>query len=62
MASGDAGSSWPRVDRSGVSFRCELHTSWNVPESYVNLASPGVVSEQCPSARTGRQSDAPGVP
>ena len=43
MASGDVGVSRPRVDRSGVSFRCELQTSWNVPESYVNLESPGVV-------------------
>ena len=29
----------PRVGRSGVSFRCELQTSWNVPELYL----PGVV-------------------
>ena len=43
MASGDAGGSRPRVDRSGVSFRCELQTSWNSPESYVNVESPGVV-------------------
>ena len=43
MASGDTGGSRPRVDRSGVSFRCELQTSWNAPESYVNLKSPGVV-------------------
>ena len=43
MASGDAGGSRPRVDRSGVSFRCELMTSWNTPKSYVNLDTPGVV-------------------
>ena len=43
IASGDAGGSRPRVDRSRVSFRCKLQTSWNAPESYVNLESPGVV-------------------
>ena len=43
MASGDAGGSRPRVDRSGRHIRCELQTSWNSPESYVNLESPGVV-------------------
>ena len=43
MASDDVGGSRPRVDHSGVSFRCELQTSWNAPESYVNLESPGVV-------------------
>ena len=42
MASGDGGGSRPRVDCSGVSFRCELQTSWNAPE-YVNLESLGVV-------------------
>ena len=43
MASGDGGGSQPRVDRSGVSFWCERQTSWNAPESYVNLDSPGEV-------------------
>ena len=43
MVSGDGGGSWPRVDRSGVSFRCELQTSWNAHESYMNLKLPGVV-------------------
>ena len=43
MMSGDAGDSRPRGDRSGVSFHCELHTSWNAPESYVNLESSGLV-------------------
>ena len=43
MASGDTGGSRPGVDHSGVSFRCELQTSWNAPKSYVNLESPGVV-------------------
>ena len=47
MGSGDAGGGWPRVERSGVSFRCELQTSWNVPwnvpEWFVNLESLGVV-------------------
>ena len=43
MASGDAGGSRPRVDRSGVSFLCELQTSCNAPESYVTLESLGVV-------------------
>ena len=42
MASGDAGGSRPRVDHS-VSFRCELQTSWNAADSYVNLESSGVV-------------------
>ena len=40
MASGDAGGSRPRVDRSVVSFLCEQQTSWNAPKSYVNLESP----------------------
>ena len=35
MASGDVGGSLPRVDRSGVSFRCELQTSWNVLDTSV---------------------------
>ena len=43
MASGDAGGRRPRDDRTGVSFRCELQTSWNTPKSYVDLESPGVV-------------------
>ena len=43
MASGDAGGSWPLDDHSGVSFICELQTSRNVPKSYVDLDSPGVV-------------------
>ena len=43
MASGDAGGSRPRDDRSGVSFRCEMQTSWNAPKSFVDLESPGVV-------------------
>ena len=43
MASGDDGGSRPRVDHSGVNFHCELQTSWNATESYVNLESPGVV-------------------
>ena len=43
MASGNAGGSRPRVDRGGVTFRYELQTSWNAPESYVTLDSPGVV-------------------
>ena len=42
MASGDIEGSRPRVDHSGVSFRCELQT-WHAPESYMNLESPGVV-------------------
>ena len=43
MTSGDAGGSRSRVDRSGVSFHCELQTSWSAPESFVDLDSPGVV-------------------
>ena len=43
MASGDAGGSRPCDDRSGVSFRCELQTSWKPSKSYVDLESPGVV-------------------
>ena len=30
------------MDHSGVSFRYEIQTSWNAPESYVTLDSPGV--------------------
>ena len=43
MPSGNAGGSRPRVDHSGVSFHYELQTSWNAPESFVTLDSPGVV-------------------
>ena len=43
MASGDVGNSQSRGDRSGVRFRCEPETAWNVPESYVTLDSPGVM-------------------
>ena len=80
MASGDAGGSRSRVDRGGVSFRFELQTSWNAPESYWEWSSwtpqssqlyedaeptrvlPGRAQnsvQQC--ARTGCQSEAPGV-
>ena len=43
IVSGDAGVSRPRVDHGRVNFHCELQTSWNAPESYVNLESPRVV-------------------
>ena len=40
MASGD---DQPTGDRSGVTFQCEICTSWNLPKIYVDLNSPGVV-------------------
>ena len=43
VASGNAGGRLSRVDRGGVSFHCELQTSWNAHESFVTMASPGVV-------------------
>ena len=43
MESGDAGGGRPRVDRSGVSICYALQISWNAPESYVTLDSPGMV-------------------
>ena len=71
MASGDAESSRPRVDRSGVSLRSELQTLWNTPESYGILESPGVVELETsvfPDVLglrvlyEGAKSEAPGVP
>ena len=32
-----------RADHSGVTFRNELQTAWNAPESYATLDSQGVV-------------------
>ena len=32
-------------DRSGITFQCEIRTSWNPPEIYVDLNSPGVVPD-----------------
>ena len=43
MASGDVGGSRPQEDRSGVTIRDELQTSWNAPKSFVDLELPGVV-------------------
>ena len=40
MASGDNRS---EADRSGVSFKNQLHVPWNAPESIVTLDTPGVV-------------------
>ena len=44
-ASGNAGGSRPRVDRSGVSFRHKVQTSWNTHESYVIELDTSVVPD-----------------
>ena len=43
MASGDGLSGQPLSDRNGVTFQYELRKSWNVPKSFFDLDSPGVV-------------------
>ena len=45
MASSDSGDSRPQADRRRVIFRNELQTTWNAPESYAALDSPGVVEQ-----------------
>ena len=43
MASGDDHSDQAAGGLSGVTFQCELRTSWKPPKTYANLTSPGVV-------------------
>ena len=43
MASGDDQSGQAAGDQSGVTFQCEIRTSWNPPKTYIDLNSPGFV-------------------
>ena len=43
MTSGDDLNSWPAGDRSDITFRCDMHVSWDPPKTYVDLTSHGVV-------------------
>ena len=43
MASGDDHHGQPACDRNGVTFQCDMRTSWHPPKTYVDLNSPGVV-------------------
>ena len=38
-----ATSGQPAGDRSGVTFQCDIRTSWNPSKTYIDLNSPGVV-------------------
>ena len=35
MVSGDERNRWPTGDRSGITFRCDMHVSWDPPKTYV---------------------------